>query len=88
MAGNVLTFIRLGYYRKMSMSPGLARALFVGGTFEAGNAWRDAGSIRLKDLRTGGSFYLGADTAAGPVYLSLVHARGGSTGLYLFIGRP
>ena len=88
VAGNVLTFIRLGYYRKMSMSPGLARALFVGGTFEAGNAWRDAGSIRLKDLRTGGSFYLGADTAAGPVYLSLVHARGGSTGLYLFIGRP
>ena len=88
VAGNVLTFIRLGYYRRLSTSPGLARALFVGGTLEAGNAWRDTGSIRLNDLRTGGSLYLGADTAAGPVYLSLVHARGGSTGLYFFIGRP
>ena len=88
VAGNVLTFMRLGYYHRLSTSPGLARALFVGGTVEAGNAWRDTGSIRLNNLRTGGSLYLGADTAAGPVYLSLVHAKGGSTGLYFFIGRP
>ena len=44
--------------------------------------------MRLGQLRLGSSLFLGADTGIGPVYLSLVHAPKGYTGLYLFVGRP
>ncbi len=40
------------------------------------------------DLRLGSSLFLGADTGLGPVYLGLVHAPRGYTGLYFLLGRP
>ena len=88
VAGNYLLFGRLTWYRRMDWSPGVARALFAGASLEAGNAWLDRSDIGWKGLRTGSSLFVGADTGLGPLYLSLVHAPKGYTGLYLFLGRP
>ena len=88
VAGNYLTFGRLTYYQRLPWQGGLARALFAGGSLEFGNAWAERRDMSLGDLRSGSSLFVGADTGLGPLYLSVVHARKGYTGLYLFLGRP
>ncbi len=88
VAGNYLVFGRLTYYRRLPWSAGVARALFVGGSLEAGNAWTARRDISIKDMRSGASLFVGADTGIGPLYLSVVSAPRGYTGLYLFLGRP
>lgn len=88
VAGNYLVFGRLTYYRRLPWSVGVARALFVGGSLEAGNAWTRRSDISVKDMRSGASLFVGADTGIGPLYLSVVSAPRGYTGLYLFLGRP
>lgn len=88
VAGNYLGLVRLDYYQKLSINPGMARAFFAGGSVEVGNAWNEASSISLRQLKRGASLYLGADTGLGPFYVGLVHAKGQATGLYLFMGRP
>ncbi|MBA4261013.1 MAG: patatin [Comamonadaceae bacterium] len=88
VAGNYLMFGRLSGYRRLDWSPGVARALFVGASLEAGNAWLERRDISWQGLRIGSSLFVGADTGLGPLYLSLVHAPKGYSGLYLFLGRP
>ncbi|MDO9434984.1 patatin-like phospholipase family protein [Hydrogenophaga sp.] len=88
LAGNYLVFGRITYYQRLPYSVGVARALFVGGSLEAGNAWAARRDISFKDMRTGSSLFVGADTGIGPLYLSIVSAPRGYTGLYLFLGRP
>lgn len=88
VAGNYLLFGRATYYRRLPYSFGFARGLFAGGSLEAGNAWLARGDISLGDLRAGSSLFIGADTGFGPLYLSVVSAPRGYTGLYLFLGRP
>ncbi len=88
IAGNYLAFGRLTYYQRLPWRTGVARAVFAGGSLELGNAWVDRRSVRLGDLRSGSSLFVGADTGVGPLYLSLVHAARGYTGVYLFLGRP
>ncbi|WP_302175015.1 patatin-like phospholipase family protein [uncultured Hydrogenophaga sp.] len=88
VAGNYLAFGRLTYYRRLPVDAGPARALFAGGSLEAGNAWASRRDVSLSTLRGAGSLFIGADTGIGPLYLSLVSAPRGFTGLYLFLGRP
>lgn len=88
VAGNYLLFGRLTYYQRLPWRAGVARALFAGGSLEAGNAWARSRDISLRDLRAGSSLFVGADTGIGPLYLSVVSAPRGYTGLYLFLGRP
>ncbi|WP_168708619.1 patatin-like phospholipase family protein [Hydrogenophaga sp. PAMC20947] len=88
VAGNYLTFGRLTYYQRLAWRGGVVRALFAGGSLELGNAWADRSDMSLSDLRVGSSLFVGTDTGLGPLYLSVVHAPKGYTGLYLFLGRP
>jgi NTE family protein len=88
VAGNYLLFGRLTYYQRLPYNVGFARALFAGGSLEAGNAWLNRRNISLGNLRAGSSLFVGADTGFGPLYLSIVSAPHGYTGLYLFLGRP
>ncbi|EHR73186.1 putative esterase of the alpha-beta hydrolase superfamily [Burkholderiales bacterium JOSHI_001] len=88
LEGDDLLLLRLGWYRRLSLTPTLTRGFFVGGTLEAGNVWARRRQMRLGDLRSGASLYLGADTGIGPLYLGLTFAPGGQAGLALFIGRP
>jgi NTE family protein len=86
--GNHVLFGRLTWYRRSPQAFLLTRGAFIGATLEAGNAWLQSSQVSLKDLRTGGSLFVGADTGLGPLYFGLTYAPRGSTGLYLFIGRP
>jgi NTE family protein len=88
VAGNYLLFGRLTYYQRLPVRIGVARALFAGGSLEAGNAWAQSRDISFDGLRAGSSLFVGADTGIGPLYLSVVSAPRGYTGLYLFLGRP
>ena len=88
VAGNYLLFGRMSYYRRLPWNVGVARALFAGGSLEAGNAWESRRDISVRGLRYGTSLFIGADTGVGPLYLSVVSAPKGYTGLYLFLGRP
>lgn len=88
LAGNDVLFGRLTWYRRLPPSPALARGYFVGASLEAGNAWMQRSSMKLSDLRTGMSLFIGSDTAFGPLYLGLTYAPQGGPGLALFIGRP
>lgn len=86
--GNAVLFGRLTWYRRFQDSFLFTRGAFYGATLEAGNAWASARQARLGDLRSGMSLFVGADTGLGPMYFGLTYAPLGSTGLYLFIGRP
>lgn len=86
--GNNMLFGRLTHYRRLKLNPGIARALFAGASLEVGNAWERGVRPRWEDLRLGSSLFVGADTGVGPVYLALVHAPKGFTGVYFFLGRP
>lgn len=88
VSGNMLAFGRLTYYHRLPWNSPLTRALFVGGSLEAGNAWLRRRDASWNDLLVGRSLFVGADTALGPLYLSVVSAPRGYTGLYLFLGRP
>jgi len=88
IAGNYLVFGRLTYYQRLPWRTGVARALFTGGSLEMGNAWTERSDVSLRRLRTGSSLFVGTDTGVGPLYLSVVHAARGYTGIYLFLGRP
>ncbi len=85
--GNQILFGRAVYYARLSPTA-LTRGLFAGASAELGNAWRRREDIRLGDLRSGFSVFLGADTGLGPLYLGLVHAPRGDTGLVLRLGAP
>jgi NTE family protein len=87
LSGDYLLFTRATWYMRLSKAPTLTRGFFVGASLEAGNAWLARSDVRLGDLRTGMSLFLGADTGIGPLYLGLTHAPRGGTGLSLFIGR-
>ena len=88
VVGNNLALGRLSYYHRLTAEPGLARAWFAGGSLELGNAWNSTQDMSWSDLRAGSSLFIGADTGFGPLYLSLVHAPRGYTGIYFLLGRP
>ncbi|HWH74115.1 MAG TPA: BamA/TamA family outer membrane protein, partial [Methylibium sp.] len=85
--GNYLAFGRLSYYYRLA-PPALTRGFFAGASLEAGNVWSRRREASLDALRYGGSVFLGADTGLGPLYVGVVYAPRGDTGLYLFLGRP
>ena len=85
---DALLFGRVTYYQRLPWNVGVARALFAGGSLEGGNAWASRRDISIQGLRYGTSLFIGADTGMGPLYLSVVSAPKGYTGLYLFLGRP
>ena len=71
------------YYRELLKLPaGTGRALYLGGSLEAGNVWSDVGNVRLDDFIVAGSVFLGADTILGPMYLGIGAAESGQTSIY------
>ncbi len=62
--------------------------LYAGGSLEGGDVWTAGDSIDPFDVRVGGSVFVGANTALGPVYLAFGRSEGGRQSAYLLIGRP
>jgi NTE family protein len=88
LSGNQVVFGRLTGYLRLNNQPVLTRGFFAGATVELGNAWERRSSVRWRELRSGYSAFVGADTGLGPFYLGLTWAPKGSTGVYLQLGRP
>ena len=89
LSGNAVLFGRLNWYTRLTDHAGLRPRLLpgrdAGGRQRLGQA---RGARCLRNLRGGGSVYLGADTGIGPMYLGITYAPRGELGIALFIGRP
>jgi NTE family protein len=87
LAGNAVLYGRVNWYWRLAEPPVFARGFYIGASLEAGNAWANRRQVRLGDLRSGASVYLGADTSIGPMFLGLTWAPRGEAGIALLIGR-
>jgi NTE family protein len=89
LRGPKLVLGRVIYSYRIDQLPSiLGGNVFVGGSFEAGNIWRQNESVGASGLIYSGSIFFGADTAAGPLYLALGKAAGNEASLYVYLGRP
>ncbi len=91
LSGNHVGVARGIYYRRIRGGP-LAHLInvpvYLGGSLELGNAWRNSDDISFSNALLAGSAFLGADTFIGPVFLGAGYAEGGNAAAYLFVGRP
>ena len=60
---------------------------YAGGSVEAGNVFAELKDVAFDDLRLGSSLFLGLDTLVGPFYVGAGLTEGGSTSLFLVLGR-
>jgi NTE family protein len=68
----------------MELPSQLGRGIYALGRFDTGNVWAD--DIDPDDLRYGFTAGIGADTSAGPIYLTYGWADGGFTRIYFALG--
>ena len=60
---------------------------YVGLSLELGNVWDQRSAISAGSARRDASVFFGADTYIGPAYLAVGYDEGGTTALYLYLGR-
>jgi NTE family protein len=65
----------------------LTQGVYAGLSLETGNVYQVSDTIDWQSLLTGGSVFLGARTAIGPVYLGYGVTEGGRDNIYLVIGQ-
>jgi NTE family protein len=87
--GSELRYGRLVYYnRVMNLPRPLGTGLYAGLSLETGRVGTSATAAGDEPWRKGGSVFLGANTALGPLYLGYGIGEEGNRLLYLFLGRP
>ena len=80
-------FVRAVYRRQIASFSALVPALYAGFSLEAADATHPLDTTRGDHLY-GGSLFLSADSALGPLYLGTGVAGGGFVSVYLYLGRP
>ena len=60
---------------------------YVGVSAELGNVWQQRSDMSFGSARRDASLFFGADTYIGPAYLAVGYDEGGTTALYLYLGR-
>jgi NTE family protein len=65
----------------------LTQGVYAGLSLETGNVYAREQTVDWQSLMTGGSVFLGARTALGPVYLGYGVAEGGRDHIYFLIGQ-
>jgi NTE family protein len=89
IAGSTVALLRLNGYRNISDAFGdLSVPIYVGFSFEAGDAVDRDVSLSWSRAKQAASLYVGTDSTFGPLYLAVGRTAGGSTAGYLFWGRP
>jgi NTE family protein len=80
---------RFIYFRKIgSGGEGFLNVpVYMGMSFEAGNAWARSSDIGFGDARKDASLFVGLDTFLGPAYLAAGYDDRGRSAFYLFLGR-
>jgi NTE family protein len=77
LTGQTYALTSLLLYYRMTSTPGaIVKNIYVGTSVEAGNAWPDRASVSFSGLKTGGSFYVVADSILGPFFVG--YGRSGS----------
>jgi NTE family protein len=87
LSGNYVGFARGVYYHQIATLPIVGRAIYVGGSLEAGNVWSNSSDISSRDLLGAGSVFLAADTWLGPFYVAWGITTNGQRSFYLYLGR-
>lgn len=93
---NRVAFGRSVYAYQLAEGGAAAKAFYAGLSLEAGKAAEQLNTISPRAVRiatdgrwiAGGSVFLAADTALGPLYLAVGFGEGGRRAYYLFLGRP
>ncbi len=83
----LLSFIGYQRLNEKAVFP-IDQPLFIGFSLETGNVFQDREEIRWSNTLSGGSLFVGADTAIGPGYLSFGRTEGGRQSVTLSVGRP
>jgi NTE family protein len=77
----------LGYrYRLAALPAALGRGVYLTANLDYGNAWAETEEADLDTGWLGGALGVGADTAAGPLFLGYGRAEGDRQQLYLSLG--
>jgi NTE family protein len=87
LSGNYVGFARAVYYHQIATLPIVGRAIYLGGSLEAGNVWENSNAIGTRGLLGAGSAFLAADTWLGPFYVAWGIATNGQRSFYLYLGR-
>jgi len=83
--GQHFGMIETAFYRRLgdiSILP-----MYAGFSLEAGNAWIDSSEINAENIRFAGSFFVGAETFLGPVYIAIGATDKGESAFYFNIGK-
>lgn len=86
--GEDIALLRAVYYYRLYRVPPVADGIFIGGSLEAGNAYKRFDRTDGRGFLYSASVFLGADTFIGPLYLAYGQAFSGDNAFYLFMGRP
>ncbi|MBP8925113.1 MAG: patatin-like phospholipase family protein [Pseudomonadales bacterium] len=89
IAGNYLGQGALVYYRRMNQQSLLPvdMPVYLGASFEAGNAWLEKDNVSADELIYAGSLFLGVDSPIGPIYLGIGVAENDQRAIYFQIGQ-
>ena len=85
LAGQNAARIGAAYYRRigdLALFPA-----YAGVSLELGNVWQSRSEISAHDSIFGASLWAGVQTPVGPVYVGYGRAEGGSSVVYVFLGR-
>ncbi len=88
LRGDRLYLGRLMTFRRIGSMAGFGSGVYVGASFELGNATASDARFSSGDLVRAGSLFLGLDTAIGPLYLGYGRADRRRDSLYLLLGSP
>lgn len=87
LIGNHLAFGEFIYCYKLKYLPSIiAKGLYAGASFEAGNTWVQRSDMSMDDLIYAGSVFLAADLKIGTVYIGYGQAEEGARSIYFSFG--
>lgn len=89
ISGPTAVLARTVYLRQLGSATAQRKAFtwYAGASIESGNVFARMEDVRLDELRLSSSMFLGLDTLVGPFYAGLGLTEGGSTSLFLVLGR-
>jgi NTE family protein len=87
LVGNQMLLLRSVFYRRLTKQ-GLLFDLpvYIAGSLEGGNVWRNRSQVSVNDLIGAGSVFLGVDLPIGPMQLGYGRTFDGRDSLYLTFG--
>jgi NTE family protein len=87
LLANRVDFLRAVYRHKVASFSALVPALYAGFSLEGADVSRPLDTSRANRV-FGGSLFVAADSALGPIYLGTGIAEGGYVSVYFYVGRP